>query len=381
MAHPKKKLDNIIENLYNSIRSLRSFLVRVKRQISKKVKAQLSIFHPTQPKGKRSQVMNATQKSSRGRFATAPYALFAIALAVAISACGSGGGGGTTTPPAAPVTGSVTKATTCVIPADGTSCSAQLSFATSVNPAPTAPKLVVGTTTVSTAAAATDLPVTVGNTTLAVVLSDGATVLDNTKSISGACTSGTTWDGNACKAPAVLRYTDKVYAIWTGGQLFSVTKTAVTLLVNRTQYTNGGFPLGNCWLPNSNVGILADGSVLAACQDAITLRRHYLKVNPIEQAVYEYGGAIPATLQCTENPDKSWTCPSTTAWVDVQRQVPVGAPAGSVAATQISDGWFHNLAADPRSTYFTSLSGGTQVKVRDGANADVVKALFSYSNP
>ena len=324
--------------------------------------------------------MNAAQKPSRGRFATAPYALFATAFVIAISACG-GGGGGTTNPPVVPVTGSVTKATTCVIPAEGTSCSVQLSFTTSVNPGPTAPKLIVGTTTVSTAAAATDLPFTVGNTTLTVVLSDGTIVLDNTKSISGACASGTTWDGNACKAPAALRYSDKVYAIWTGGQLFSVTKTAVTLLTNRTQYTSGGFPLWNCWLPKPTVGILADGTVRAACQDAITLRRHYLKVNPIEQAVYEYAGPIPASLQCTENPDKSWTCPSNTAWVDVQRQVPVGAPVGSALGTAISDGWFHNLVSDSRSTFFTSTSNNSTVKVKDGSGEDVIKAYFTYSNP
>ena len=86
--------------------------------------------------------MNATPKSSPCRFATAPYALCAIALAVVLSACG-GGGGGTTTPPATDLpTVTVTSTTAGTLRSDG---SHDVTYNVVVTGAIQAPTAVVST--------------------------------------------------------------------------------------------------------------------------------------------------------------------------------------------------------------------------------------------
>jgi hypothetical protein len=195
------------------------------------------------------------------------------------------------------------------------------------------------------------------------------------------CAVGDTVVGGVCTAPAVFHYTDKVYAIWTGGQVFSVTKTSATRLTNITSYTAGFFPLANCWLPSGNVGILADGKILSSCQDAMTLHRHYLYIDPSNESIHEYAGAVPATLQCTENANLTWTCPVNTDWISVQTSLPIGAPANaSIAVHTNSDGWYFSSQSDGRSIFLLNTSGITSI-VRQGVSGidDVVKLLMTYS--
>ena len=125
-------------------------------------------------------------------------------VATIMAACGGGGGSsGTITTPA---TGAVTKAVSCTIQANAASCGASVEYTTS---GASSPKLVVGTTTMATSASGT-VPVTVGNVTVPVTLYDGATVLDSSKSLTGSCVSGTTWNGSAC-APVVTTWWPPAY--------------------------------------------------------------------------------------------------------------------------------------------------------------------------
>lgn len=161
-----------------------------------------------------------------------------------------------------------------------------------------------------------------------------------------------------------------------------MTKTGVTLLNNKTSFTLGFFPLGNCWVPKSGTTPLPDGKILAACQDATSLRRHYLYIDPVTGTdLYEYTGQVPANLACTENADKTWTCPANTDWVSAQSGLaPVGAPADAAVALQVGSEWFFSTNADRRSTFFKDQAG-TVTTLRKGTAGtdDVIKLFTSYS--
>lgn len=195
------------------------------------------------------------------------------------------------------------------------------------------------------------------------------------------CALPAVWDGSACTVP-VLHYTDKVFAIWTGGQIYAVTKTSVTLVTNKTQYTTGSYPLWGCWMAPPSVSILADGEILHACQDAVTLRRHYLALNPITGEQNEYAGPVTATLQCTENADKTWSCPVNTDWVAVQGSAPAGAPANDGTATQVSDGWYFTTGGTRSTLKFKTTATGMEsvVKAGDAFVDGNIRVLLTFGN-
>jgi predicted lipoprotein with Yx(FWY)xxD motif len=140
--------------------------------------------------------MKTNQRNFHGQILAV---LATVLTALVITACGGGGGSsGTITTPA---TGAVTKAVSCTIQANAASCGASVEYTTS---GASAPKLVVGTTTMATSASGS-LSVTIGNVTVPVTLYDNATVLDSSKSVTGTCASGTSWNGSAC-APVVASW-------------------------------------------------------------------------------------------------------------------------------------------------------------------------------
>lgn len=181
---------------------------------------------------------------------------------------------------------------------------------------------------------------------------------------------------------AIARYTDKVYATWSGAQLYSVTKSGLKLLTNKTSFTIGGYPFFNCWQPKGKTGTLADGTILVTCQDAVNLRRHYLYIDPISEELHEYSGPVPATLACTENTDKTWACPGNHDWVSVQSDLPrVTGPLESVNAVQVAEGWFFVTAYDGRNTRFLSAADNTVTVVQQSVPGDGTVSLFqSFSN-
>lgn len=175
----------------------------------------------------------------------------------------------------------------------------------------------------------------------------------------------------ACPQPQ--RYTDKVYAIWTGNQIFAVTKSGVALVTNKTSYTAGGYPLFNCWLAKTP---MADGMVLAACQDAFSGKRHYFYLDPRKDEIYDYTGQVPAKLLCQEQANGSWICPVDHEWVSLQETTPNGAPADAEVATKVTDGWYLSTHPSGDTLYFVDSSGKTITVAKIGG---VVRLLITFS--
>lgn len=88
--------------------------------------------------------------------------------------------------------------------------------------------------------------------------------------------------------PVVLKYTDKVYALWTGAYPYTVTKSGVTRVTNATSVP-GTAPFFNCWLLEQP---LEDGRVLTSCQRVDTLARVVYYINPVEEKLYDYVGEV-----------------------------------------------------------------------------------------
>ena len=238
----------------------------------------------------------------------------------------------------------------------------------------TAPKLVVGGTTVSTAASGSGIAVTVGNATLAVVLSDGSTALDSSKSISGACAVGTLFDGSVCKRPFYnySRFNLVVFADQNAyiGKIDDAAGT-VTPLINQSAFTgNGGLPLALCGIYDL---LLPDGRPLVTCvTPAVGNTRRNFPVNPLTGAVMgEYTGVVPAGAVARDVSDSTRS-----------------APASYVAMNVAFFGMYIDVPG-VGTYFFTGESGGSTKlrKTTDGFKTNTIihvgdhKYLATFSNP
>lgn len=137
----------------------------------------------------------------RGLSMSRARAILVGLLVLGLAACGGGGGGGGLIVVVAQ--GSVTL-TGCTIAADAATCQGTVAWSTT---GASAPRLVVGGATVSTAASGS-VPVTLGPGVVTVTLLDAATQLDE-KSVTGSCALASAWDGARCRVFAV-RLTERV---------------------------------------------------------------------------------------------------------------------------------------------------------------------------
>lgn len=152
-----------------------------------------------------------------------------------------------------------------------------------------------------------------------------------------------------------LKYTDKVFAVWTGGYPFAVTKTGVTKVVNKTSYTAGALPLFQCALGYPQ---LADGKVLTQCTNAVATAstpagtRVVSYINPLTNEHFDYTGTVPSNVvwrAFENNADKpEWAAkarvsggwyytPFDAAWV-LNFQPDVGTSFAVKAGTFLGDG-------------------------------------------
>ena len=192
-----------------------------------------------------------------------------------VSGCGS---------PPPPATGNLTGTAGGTIAENASSGAATIQW--SVNN-PVSPKVVVGTTTLSTSASGKQT-VTLGQGSTAIALSDGALSLA-TLSISMDCIAPTVWDGNAC-TPPVLHYAETVYAVW--GLNKRVYKVAVGgVKVEVTNKTSHPFAF-NCGLGK----VLADGRKLANCVDPADGKLYPMAINPVDNTMSDYTGAVPVDV-------------------------------------------------------------------------------------
>lgn len=291
-------------------------------------------------------------------------------MAVGLVACGGGGGGGASGP-AVPASADLTGSAGCTVALNASTCAPTITW---IIRNASSPAVKLGAATVAQVAAGS-----LGSTTVAAY--DGSSKLQEL-TIDAVCATGLVAVGGVCVTKPVARYTDKVYAIWNFNYLHSVSKAGLKPLTNKTSFKFGGAPLFNCWQPKGRAGTQTDGTILASCQDAASLRRHYLVIDPINDELSEYSGAVPATLACTENVNKTWTCPANSDWVSVQGELPiVTGPFLGYVAVQVSDGWFFTASNDGRNTRFQSTADGSVVIVQQSIPGDdVVKLLQSFSN-
>jgi len=236
---------------------------------------------------------------------------------------------------------------------------------------PVAPKVVVGTATLSTAASGNQ-SVTLGHGPTTVVLSDGTLSL-STLSISMDCVTGTSWDGNACKsvAPAVYKYARLDLVIFSDqlGTIGVISGETVTPLINASEYTgNAGFPLVLCALWDK---LLTDGRPLASCVTPLAgNKRRNFPINPLtSELMKEYTGAAPNGSMLHDVPDSSQAAPPS----HVAANVP-----------------FHGMYIDRSSVETVFFKGDDHVNLRltkDGFATNKIihvgdhKFLATYSNP
>ena len=182
--------------------------------------------------------------------------------------------------------------------------------------------------------------------------------------------------------PTVLHYTDKVYALWTGAYPYAVTRTGVMKLANKTQYTAGFYPLANCWIAERP---LVDGRILVNCQDAMSLMRHLLYIDPTRDELYEYDDII---LTWDTTPLGAGVCgwcrfadqPTGTVWHDVQRY-DASFPTWSAKA-RVADGWHFTTNTVTWVLNFQDNTGAVTV-VTPGTTFEVnetIRWLGSYTN-
>lgn len=238
--------------------------------------------------------------------------------------------------------------------------------------------LAAGTSSVSVPIANGDISPFVG---LQVWVAYGATE-DDALSVPGHVAKVYTVDPATPIPPPILHYTDKVYALWTGGYPYAVTKTGVAKVVNTTPYTQGFYPLANCWLAEKP---LADGKVLVDCQDAMTLNRHLLYIDPTTDELHEYETApqVWDTTPTTPGRVCGWcniySYPAGTVWHDVDPYNPAY-PTWSTQA-KVSDGWYFTTDTDWVLNFQADATGlVTTVKAGTFSVDGNIKLLMSYSN-
>lgn len=222
----------------------------------------------------------------------ATQALLTSLLGAGLMACG--GGGGSSAAPAA--VGSLTGTLGCTIPLGESTCTATLQWASTDA---TAPKVILGATTVATTAVGTNTAQLIGAGSNTVVLLDGSTPLA-TLNIQGACAAGSQIDGSVC-APLVVRYSEfkLVRLADQGGYIGTILPDgSVKPLTNHSGFTaavTGALaPLAICAIWDTK---LANGWPVISCQTPGTagnLRRNF-PVDPISGTVEpEYRAAMPA---------------------------------------------------------------------------------------
>lgn len=191
--------------------------------------------------------------------------------------------------------------------------------------------------------------------------------------------------GITCTYPApvaqVLHYTDKVYALWTGAYPYAVTKTGVTMVINKTSIAGLG-PYMNCWIAERP---LVDGKVLTDCQDVISYNRHLLYIDPTTNELHDYETAVQVWDTTPTTPGricgwcKIYSYPAGTTWIDVQAYDPAY-PTWSTKA-HVSDGWYFTTGTDWVLNFKSDATGAVTVVKAGTFEVDGnLQLLILYTN-
>lgn len=231
-----------------------------------------------------------------------------------------------------------------------------------------APKVVVGTTTLSTSASGNQT-VTLGQGSTAVALSDGALSLA-TVAISMDCVSPTIWNGSACTRP-VYKY-DRLNLVIFGDQhatIGVINGETVTPLANASEFSgNAGFPLVLCALWDK---LLTDGRPLASCVTPLVgnTRRNF-PINPLTgELMKEFKGAVPTGAVLEDVSDSGRIGPSD--------HVAANTPFYGMYIDVPKIGTYFFIGTDSVNLRLTSDGFATNKIIHVGDH----KFLATYSNP
>jgi hypothetical protein len=308
-----------------------------------------------------------------------------FAVAFALSACGGGGGGGggSTTPPPAPVpfvtflSGSVSPAQNAVGVSPQATLSAEFNVinADTLTPSGVASLTCNGNVQVSFQASVTALSLPQGSTgkqwkVSAVPVSAYPLGLP----CSGALTvtvGGVTQSQNiAFTVNSVFAYSDKVYVTYIGAYPYSVTKTGVTKVTNKTQFTTGFFPLANCSLYETPI---ENGIIPVQCTTASDNVRRTFYINPTTNELFQYTGTF--VFDSAKWHDVAW---GTTT--------PYGANVGRLGwYAEVSDGIYWGSALSDQKLRFSPKVGNgydfnNPLIVAQGTGVDFFKVIIKYSH-
>lgn len=184
----------------------------------------------------------------------------------------------------------------------------------------------------------------------------GGGVASNPVTIGFSFTTGTT----------NLTYGNKTYALWTGAYPYAVSKTSVTPVANKTKYTFGVRPLGNCIIMDSSFTVKMNGKILTECQAADGSGRHMFYIDPTKDELYEYPDAIPSGI----------------TFHDVTPFNLVRNKTGWDSQTKVADGWYYTLLTGNWVLWFQNDNTGISTIVKEGtfATDGNINYLATYSN-
>ena len=163
-----------------------------------------------------------------------------------------------------------------------------------------------------------------------------------------------------------LSYKEKTYALWTVAYPYVVTKTGVTKVVNKTKYTFGVYPLGNCIIMDPSFTTKMKGQVLTECQAADGSGRHMFYIDPTRNELYEYADIVPSGI----------IFHSVTP-LDLIRN-----KAGWDSQTKVTDGWYYTIGTGNWVLWFQSDSTSASTIVKEGTfvGDGNINYLATYSN-
>ncbi len=407
----RRKLDRIKNRLYNAVQTPAPRVSAVLRRLHTRSKGfSQSVFSVINALRCARRLVMTTLKTSHGQSSLAAFAITLIAAAIITGCGGSGGSGDTPVSPPPPITPTPVNAvmTTSVTPADGATSVARDTKLTAVFTANTGTfasttaslscggvsqtitasmPVASGKMTTVTWAAASPLPYSTTCTYqvlgTAAGVDGGAQANTNTRGTFTVeqlvCPNGqlASQDGQTCVAQ-VLRYTDKVYALWTDKYPYAVTRTGVTKVKNMTQWNGLGKDLFLCFIANHP---LADGKILTLCKDLAELKWHLLYINPEKEEMYEYTSAPPADLAYTVTPQGGIDAATFGLnWLDVDLPDPAHPTWYNFA--QVAEGYyFTDIQTIGKTLRFIDNTGATTFVAEDPSGRGVtIRVLKAYSN-
>ena len=215
-------------------------------------------------------------------------------------------------------------------------------------------------------------PSAVGNMSIVFNSSVSATFTYNFKDKNGVTQAGTlAWVpqvfGNL--GYGFMSYTDKVYVTYVGSYPYSVSKTGLTKVVNKTQFTTPGFGLFSCSLYEVPI---ETGIIPVQCTANVDNVRRTFYINPLTDELFLYTGTF--VFDSTKFHSVPWGT-----------NMPYGNSVGLLGAyAEVADGIYWGPWVNSQNLDFSTKSGtgynfNAITPIARATGADVFKVIIKYS--